>query len=393
VANTLTGLVAPVYEALNSVSREFVGFIPQVNIDNGNFASAAVGQTVTSFVVPSLTAVNITPGVTAPNDGDEILNSINMTISKAMSVNIRWNGEEQLSVNNNGPTFGPIVRQQFQQAFRTLVNQVEIDLALQAVTNASRATGTPATAPFGVVNDLSDFAKTLQILDDNGAPANPRALVVNSASMVNLRGKQAVLFRVNESGSNELLRRGTVGEVESFNLGYSAGLKAFTKGTGTSYTANAPVTVGYPVGTTSIALITGSGTVLAGDTVTFAGDTNIYVVSTGVAAPGTIVIAQPGLRIAMAGSATPAMTIAASYTPNIGFSQDALVLATRIPALPVKLDGSRGDMGLHQVILDPFSGIAFDLGLYEQYHQIKFEISLAWGVAAPNPAHIALLYG
>jgi hypothetical protein len=49
--------------------------------------------TVTSFVVPALPAVNITPGVTAPNDGDEILSSINMTISKAQSVNIRWNGE------------------------------------------------------------------------------------------------------------------------------------------------------------------------------------------------------------------------------------------------------------------------------------------------------------
>jgi hypothetical protein len=389
VANTLTGLVAPVYEALNSVSREFVGFIPQVNVDNGNFASAAVGQTVTSFVVPALTAVNITPGVTAPNDGDEILSTVNMTISKAQSVNIRWNGEEQLSVNNNGPMFGPIVRQQFQQAFRTLVNQVEVDLAAIAMTNASRANGTQGAAPFGTNADLSDFAKSLQILDDNGAPAIPRAMVVNSAAMVNLRGKQAILFRVNESGTTETLRRGIIGSVESFNIGYSAGLKPFTKGTGTLYTSSA---AGFPVGTTSIPLITGSGTVVAGDNVTFAGDPNVYIVQTGIAAPGTIVINQPGLRVALAASAV-AMTIGGSYTPNIGFSQDALVLATRIPALPVKLDGSRGDMGLHQVILDPFSGIAFDLGVYEQYHQIKFEIGLAWGVAAPNPAHIVTLFG
>jgi hypothetical protein len=389
MANTLTGLIAPVYEALNSVSREFVGFIPQVNVDNGNFASAALNQTVTSFVVPTAVAVNITPGVTAPNDGDQVMATVNMTISKAQSVNIRWNGEEQLSVNNNGPTFGPIVRQQLQQAFRTLVNQVEIDLALCAVQNASRAVGTAAATPFGTVNVLTDFANALQVLDENGAPAIPRALVVNSAAMNKLRGVQATLFRVNESGSGDLLRRGIVGEVESFNIGYSAGLKAFTKGTGASYTSSA---AGFPIGTTAIPIITGTGTVLAGDCVTFAGDSNIYVVQTGVAAPGTITIAQPGLKQALAASAV-AMTVGGSFTPNIGFSQDALVLATRMPALPVKLDGTRGDMGIHTPIVDPFSGIAFDLGLYEQYHQIKLEIGLAWGVAAPNPAHIVNLLG
>ncbi len=389
MANTLTGLVAPVYEALNSVSREFIGFVPQVNVDNGNFASAALNQTVTSFVVPSLTPVSIVPGVTAPSDGDEVLTSINMTISKAQTVNIRWNGEEQLSVNNNGPTFGPIVRQQFQQAFRALVNQVEVDLALCAVQNASRAVGTAAATPFGTVNVLTDFANALQVLDENGAPAIPRALVVNSAAMNKLRGVQATLFRVNESGTGDLLRRGIIGEVESFNVGYSAGLKTFTKGTGSGYTSTA---AGFPIGTTSIPLITGTGTVLAGDCVTFTGDSNIYVVATGIAAPGTIVLAQPGLKQALAASAV-AMTIGGNFTPNIGFSQDAMVLATRMPALPLKLDGTRGDMGIHQPILDPFSGIAFDLGLYEQYHQIKFEIGLAWGVAAPNPAHIVNLLG
>jgi hypothetical protein len=392
MSNTLTGLIAPVYEALNSVSREFVGFIPQVNVDNGNFASAALNQTVTSFVVPPAVSVDIIPGVTAPNDGDQVLTGINMTISKAKTVNIRWNGEEQMSVNNNGPTFGPIVRQQFQQAFRTLVNLVEIDLAFCAASNSSRAVGTGLVTPFTTANDLSDFALALQVLDDNGAPAMPRALIVNSAAMVNLRGKQAVLFKVNESGNTDLLRRGTIGEVESFKMGYSAGLKSQVKGTANgAYTSTA---AGFPVGTTSIPLITGAGTLVPGDIITFAGDPNKYVVQVGIAAPGTIVINQPGLRIALPAVAT-ALTIAAaaSYTPNIGFSQDALVLATRLPALPVKIDGTRGDMGIHQVILDPFTGIAFDLGLYEQYHQVKFEIGLAWGVAAPNPAHIVTLLG
>lgn len=389
MSNTLTGLIAPVYEALNSVSREFVGFLPAVQKDNGNFASAALGQTVTSFTVPQLSAVDIVPGVTAPNDGDEVLGSINLTISKSKSVNIRWNGEEQLAINNAGPTFPPILRQQFQQGFRTLINLVEQDLATVAYKAASRASGTAGTAPFGVAGDLTDFAAAAQILDNNGAPALPRSMLVNSAAMANIRGKQSVLFKVNEAGSSELLRRGTVGEVEGFDIGYSPAIKAVVKGTGASYTTD---TAGYAIGATSIGLITGTGTVNQGDVVTFAGDTNKYVVATGIAAPGTIVLEQPGLQVAIATSAT-AVTVGNSFTPNIAFSQDALLLATRIPALPLRLDGTRGDMGIHELIIDPFSGVAFDLGMYEQYHQIKFEIGLAWGTAAPNPAHIALLLG
>lgn len=390
MSNTIpAGLVAPVYEALNSVSREFVGFIPQVMRDNGNFSRAALGQTVTSFTVPPITPVDIVPGVTAPNDGDQVFGGVNLAITKSKSANIKWNGEEQLLVNNAGPQFNPIIRQQFQQGFRSLVNLVEQDLAAVAAANASRASGTAGTAPFGTAGDLSDFAGQLQILDENGAPAAPRGMIVNSGAMANLRGKQSVLFKVNEAGNDDVLRRGKVGQVEGFDIGYSPAIKQIVKGTGASYTTD---TAGYAAGAKAITLITGTGTVKAGDVVTFAGDTNKYVIASGITAPGVITLQSPGLKVAVAASAV-AMTIGNSFTPNVAFSMDALLLATRMPALPQKLDGTMGDMGVHQTIVDPFSGIAFDLAIYEQYRQIKFEIGLAWGVAAPNPEHISLLLG
>lgn len=388
MANTLTSLIGPLYEALNSVSREFVGFIPGVQRDNGNFSKAALGQTVTSFTVPTITGADIVPGVTAPNDGDQVLGSLNLTITKSRYWPIKWNGEEQLALNNSGPTFPPILRQQFQQAFRAAVGEVEQDLASTAYKAASRASGTAGTAPFGVASDLSDFAAQAQILDENGAPAMPRSMIVNSGAMANLRGKQSVLFRVNEAGTDETLRRGKVGQVEGFDIGYSPGIKPIVKGTGAGYVLGAGP---YPIGTTSLPVVTGTGTINAGDIVTLAGDANKYVVAGGVSAPGTITIQSPGLKVAHA--AADALTVGNSYTPNISFTQDALLLATRMPALPIKLDGSIGDMGVHQMIVDDFSGLAFDVAMYEQYRQVRFEIGLAWGVAAPNPAHIATLLG
>lgn len=378
------------FEALDTVSREFVGFIPAVYRDNGNFQRAAKGQTVSVFVAPTVTASDITPGVTAPNDGDQVINNIPLSIAKARYVPVRWNGEEQLGLNNNGPNAQPIMVEQFAQGFRTLVNEVETDISVAAYKASSRGTGTAGTAPFGVANDLSDSAKSAQILDDNGSPPTDRHLVLGSAAMANIRGKQSVLFKVNEAGTEDLLRNGTIGRLEGFNLHYSAAVKAVVKGTGAAYTTN---TAGYAIGATTITLITGTGTVLAGDLVTFAGDTNIYAVVTGIAAPGAITIGSPGLRIAIPASAV-AMTVGANYTPNIAFTKDAIVLATRMPAVPTDMNGRANDMADDRTrVFDPFSGIAFEVSLYRQYRQIKFEIALAWGVGVVKQEHIATLIG
>lgn len=387
MANTLTGLIPTLYESLDVVSRELVGMIPAVTTD-ANFERAALNQTVMSYATPAVTASNVTPGVTAPNDGDQVIGNIPITISKSRYVPIRWNGEEQKGIQT-GPGVSRIMADQFAQAFRTLTNEIETDLAsLYKV--ASRATGTAGTTPFGTAGDLTDFSNVRQTLEDNGAPTSALRFVAGGAAINNLRGKQSVLFKVNESGTDILLRQGIVGEVSGMMVGNSAQIRSVVKGTGTAYTTSA---AGFAVGTTSIPIITGSGTVLAGDVVTFAGDTNKYMVTTGVAAPGTIVIAAPGLRVAIAAAAT-AMTIGNSFTPNMAFAKTAIVLATRIPATPVDVSGRPMDMADDRtIIVDPVSGLAFEVSLYTQYRQIKYEVAIAWGFAGVKPEHIAVALG
>lgn len=389
MANTLTGLIPTLYESLDVVSRELVGFIPAVNTDH-QADRAAVGQTILSPVAPAVTAADIVPGVTAPNDGDQTIGNVPITISKSRYVPIRWNGEETRGVNT-GPGTASIIGQQFQQAFRTLSNEIEADLALAARQGASRAYGTAGTTPFGTAGDLTDFAGVRTILEDNGAPTNSLQLVGGSAAIGSLRGKQSVLFKASEAGSDGLLRTGDVGVVEGFAVRNSNSVRAsIAKGTGASYTTTA---AGFAVGTTSIPIITGTGTVLAGDVVTFAGDPNKYVVATGVAAPGTIVLAAPGLRQAIPAAAT-AMTIGNAFVPNVGFSRTAIMLASRQPALPEDLNGRGMDAASDRLMItDPASGLNFEVSLYAQYRQAKIEIALAWGVKVIKPEHCALLLG
>ncbi len=386
MANTLTSLIPTMYEALDVVSRELVGYIPAVS-RSSTVEKAALNQSVLVPITRANTLANNTPGVTAPNTGDQTVDNVSVTISKSMHAPIRWNGEETKGMQNAG-TFNTVMRDQFTEAFRAIANQVEIDVAALSI-KASRAYGTAGTAPFGTAGDLSDSAQTLKILDDNGAPRSGRQLVLNTGAMANLRGKQNVLFKVNEAGTDTLLREGIVGRLQSFDLRDSAGPALFTKGTNSGATTN---TAGYAIGATVITLASaGTGTILAGDVITFTGDSNKYLVTSGdtdVSNGGTITLAAPGLRQAIPTSAT-AITTGANYTANLAFSRNAIVLATRMPATP---DG--GDMADDRMtVTDPVSGLSFEVAIYRQYRQIHIEVGMAWGYEMVKPEHAVVLLG
>lgn len=383
MANTLTAILPTIYEAADIISRELTGFIPAV-FRNSSAERAAVSQTITYPVVPTMTAGDITPAATSSSGTDITIGSGTMTISKARRVSFNWTGEEQRALSNGDqPQLQNVRRDQFVQAMRTLVNEVEADLWAAAYKGSSRGYGTAGTAPFGTASDLSDFAGVRQILDDNGAPQTDLHLVVGSAAMANLRGKQSVLFKVNESGTDEFLRRGSVGEVMGFMLHNSYPITTHTKGTGTSYLLNSASTA---IGTTTIPADTGSGTIIAGDIVTFAGTSTKYVVNSALSG-GSFTIGAPGLLAAETDN--DAITVGNNYVPNVAFHRNALHLITRAPAMP-----EGGDSADDVVeVTDPQTGLAFQVAIYRQYRQVSFEVGLAWGVKAVKSAHIATLLG
>lgn len=381
MANTLSSLIPSLYQSLDIVSRELVGLIPCATLD-ASVSRAAVGQTVLAFKTPTATASDITPGVTPPNDGDQTIGNVSMTITKARRVPFRWNGEEELGLNNNGSGAANIKLAQMTQAMRTLVNEMEVDLWNGIRIQSSRAYGTAGTTPFAT--NLGDPAQMRKILDDNGAPKGDRCLVIDTTSGAAVR-TLAQLTKANEAGTILTRSEGQLLDLHGFSLHESAAIGLVTKGTGTAYTSTA---AGFAFGTTSIPLITGSGTVVTGDVVAFAGDTNKYIVEVGIAAPGTISLCAPGLRQAIPAAAT-AMTIVNNFTGNVAFSQSSLILATRAPALP---DG--GDLAVDRMtITDPRSGISFEVAMYPQYRQMQYEVSAAWGVKGIKANHSAVLLG
>ena len=380
-ANTLTGLIPTLFEAMNVVSREMVGFIPAVTRDS-RADRAALNQTVRVPIGESGALESITPGATPADSGDTTVGYADVVITNSKAAPIRWNGEEELAVGSTG-TYNRVLADQFADGMRKLVNAIEADLALTAKRTASRAYGTAGTTPFGTAGDLSDLAQLAKILDDNGCPVTDRQLVLNSAAIANLRGKQSVLFKVNEAGSSDMLRTGMTDLLQNFAVRYSGGIGLHTKGTGASYLINL---ASPAIGTTTIPADTGSGTILAGDVVTFAGTADKYVVNTQLSG-GSLAIGAPGL--VSAETDNDAITVGNNYTPNFGLRRSSLVLACRAPAVPTGGDSADDAM----MMTDPVTGMSFEVRMYRQYRQVKFEVCMAWGTAGIKSPHNAILLG
>jgi hypothetical protein len=380
MSNTLTNLIPDAYAALDVVSRELVGFIPAVARDP-KADRVALNQTLRIEQAPANAAGdNVTPAMAFPTAAYQTIGNKTLTISKSRFFPFSWTGEEQMSMDK-GPGFLTIQQDQIAQAIRAAINEMEVDIATAAYKGASRAYGTAASTPFA--STLADPANVKKILDDNGAPPSDRSLVINTTAGAAMR-TLAQLTKANEAGDTSLLRQGTLLDIHGFAIRESAQVQSVTKGVGTGYVFNGT----HAVGLTTLTMKNGSGALNAGDVVTFQNDTNKYVLATAaLTGATTIYINAPGLLKQHTDSET--MTVGGDFTANVGFSRNAVLLATRLPALP-----KEGDLATDRTeITDPRTGITLELAVYPGYRMNTYQILLAWGVSVIKPEHVAILLG
>jgi len=385
MANVLTDLAADIYKAADIVGRELVGFIPAVTINAGSEAAAQGDPVRSHFTRQATVNTSATPSMTIPEGDDQTVDNKTMTVSQIASVRIPWTGEDIKHVNN-GSGFETIYGDQIAQAMRGIVNSIEAKVGTVAYQGASRAVGAAGTTPFGTNHHVINEGR--QILADNGMPLNDGRLsmVMNTSAGVNLRNLSN-LYKVNEAGSEQLLRQGVLQDISGVMLRESGQVQAHTKGTGTLYDAAG----GEPIGETTIALdggtVGGTG-IIAGDVVTFAGDTNKYVVNTGLAAvSGNIVIGGPGLREALAD--TVEMTIGDNYAANVMLHQSAVELVMRPLEKPLGGDAAVDVM----TVQDPFSGLVFQISVYKGYNKAMIDVTTLYDAKAWKPDAIALVLG
>ena len=387
MANTLTNLAADIYKAADQVGRELVGFIPAVTINGDATTQAAKGDTIrAAFTRTPTVSTTYSPSMTIPEGTDQTVDSKTMTLDTFANVQIPWTGEDIKHVNN-GSGFETIYGDQIKQAMRAITNSIESAIGTAAYVASSRAFGSAGTTPFG--SNFNEIAELRQILVDNGCPVDGNlSLVVNSLAGTNLR-QLAQLQKANEAGGSDMLRQGTLLDLQGFMLRESAGVASHTKGAGTGYDF---VLAGEAIGQTTLSVEGGtvnSTGIKAGDVITHAGDTiNKYVVGTGTTSTsGDIVINNPGLRIA--GVDANEITVGDSYAANLAFHRSAIELGIRPIAVPAGGDAAVDMM----TVQDPWSGLVYTIALYKGYKKAMFEVSCLYGVKAWKSENIATLLG
>lgn len=383
MANVLTSLAADIYKAADMVGRELTGLVNSVTI-NGGSERAALGDTVRSHFTRAATVSTITPSMTIPEGDDQTVDNKTMSLDTTASVKIPWTGEDIKHVDN-GSGFQTIYGDQVKQAFRAIANQIESALWVAVRKGASRAYGTAGTTPF--VTNFNEIPQVRKILVDNGMPFDGQvSLVIDTTAGANLRSL-AQLQKVNEAGGAELLRQGELLNLQGFSLKESAAIGVVTAGTGASYAVNN--VAGYAVGDKTIAVDTGSGTILAGDVFTNSQsgrDANKYVVGTALSA-GSLVLNDPGIRKAWVDNDTVA--VGAAFTANVALHKSAAELAMRPMA-----DPPGGDLAVDTMIVqDPWSGLVFEIKAYKGFKKAMFMVSCIYGVKAWKNQHIAILLG
>lgn len=369
MANVLTSLAADIYAARDIVGRELVGIIPACMINADGSVRAAKGDTVRAAYTRAVTvSTSYAPAMAIPEGTDQTIDNKTMSLSTFANVQIPWTGEDMKHMDN-GAGFQYAYSMQILQAMRAIVNKIELDLGAAIDLGAGMGYGTAGTTPFA--SNLNDLSNIRRLLVDRGCPDDGQiSAVYNTAAGVNLRNLSN-LYKVNEAGNEDLLRRGVLLDLYGMKIRESAQIASHTAGSGASYLLNGAVAIGD----TSITVDTGSGTILAGDVVTIGNFK--YVVATALAA--NVFTINSGMREAVADNT--AITVAATQTANVAFHRQAVELAMRPIALPMG-----GDLAVDRMtVQDNFSGLVFDIAVYKGYQKAMMEVSCLYGVKVWKP--------
>lgn len=376
MANIFTALQPVLYSAAQDVSAEPFGVISAISASFDD-KGVAIGDTVNVPVAPTATATDFSPAAQSTAGDDKTATNVGVQVTASKKVSWHMTGEQLRSLENGGND-NEWVRQLVAQGMRTLRNGAEAAACQAIKQGASRAFGTAGTNPFA--SDINAIADVRKILMDNGAPMADLQLCIDSTAGTAAR-KLGIIQQAYQAGSDAERRSGDLLRQFGFAIRESAGITTHTKGTGASYVTSGSTAAGV----TDVALVTGTGTVLAGDVVTFAADTvNKYVVNTGVAAPGTIKLGRPGARVTIATS--NALTVGNSYTPNLAFERNAVVGIMRPPIFPDNATIQR------TLISDQF-GMTYLLLQIQQYGMTTWELHLAYGFKVVQSEHVAILLG
>lgn len=329
-----------------------------VNADYSQ-AAAEKGSTITISIPSAIAVQDVTPAATPPSTADIVPTSATIVLDKWKEAPFHLSDKELLEAEND------IVPGAVSAAVAALIEQVNADI-LANYKKFYGASGTAGTTPFA--SDATAATAARRILNVQLAPIANRRIVLDPLAEEKALGLAAFADAV-RSGDPAVIMEGQIGRKLGFDWYMDQQVPIHTAGTGTGYLVNNAA--GYAAGSKTIAVDTGSGTLIVGDIITFAGHTQQYVVTTALS--GGSVSFEPGLAVAVADNV--AITKVATHTANLAFHRDAIGFAAR----PL-ISAAGASLGaITQSAIDPVTGLPLRLEVTREHKRVRWSFDMLYG--------------
>jgi len=332
-----------------------------VNRDYGDMASQK-GSVIDVPIPADATTEAVVPSGTPPTPGENTPTSAQITLDQWRKSDFVLTDKDLMQVMNGTI---PLVASAAIEALAGYVNAYIFSKYIKV----PYAVGVLGTTPYASTTAVAAAAR--RVLFQNKCPRSNLRHVIDPTAEEN--ATQLTNFQdFSKSGDLAVITEGQIGRKLGMDWMADQQVPVHTVGTSSgTYVVNGA----HPVGSTAIAVITGTGTYKAGDIITFAGSTVPYTILTDYAGgAGTITLAQP-LEVALVGAEaiTDALTASASGYVNLAFHRDAFAFASR-PLADVD--------GLGNIIsqaTDPVSGLSLRLEVSRENKQTRFSYDILFG--------------
>lgn len=323
------------------------------------------GSTVDVPVPSAITVQDVTPAATPPSTADDTPGTVAITMNRWKEAPFHMSDKDMSEISASADYF-PM---RATEAIRALANEVD-GYVLSLFSKFYGIYGTAGTTPFQT--SIADATQLRKVLNNQLAPMDNRRFVMNpdaEAEALELRAFHDASFGV---GGAAILE-GQITRRLGFDWFMDQNVATHTAGTGTNFLVNA--SAGYAVGTKTIAVDAGSGTLLVGDILQFAGHTQTYVVTSALS--GGSVSFEPGLVAAVANNEAvigPGDTGGyGTHVMNAGFHRDAIALATK------PLEGSNHPASVISSMTDPISGLTLRLEHTREHKRDRWSFDILYG--------------
>lgn len=300
-----------------------IAFLPLIT--RGKYDEAfekKVGDTIQVRRPARSTAIDGTADISGSYE-DMGETAVTITLDKIATVPKKWTSKEA-TLNMDD-----LQRLVVMPAMNAIAEKVNADL-LDLYKKVPYFYGTSGTTP----DELADIANSRKILQDNRAPRDGRAFVMDNTAEAKFLVLDS-LVEVDKSGTNSALRDAALGKVMGMMLVADNQVPTHTAG---GYTALADVTITTgAAAATSIVLTSAAGTstakLLEGDIFTLDGEQYTVTADTASAIAGVVTASiYPALPKAFGDMASVAVTFpdvtAGAHVPNLMFQKEAFTLAS-----------------------------------------------------------------